>query len=202
MSELDFERRTAQLAGVDFPHRIIELVVMPYESPTVIKESGREFTEVVSRGAFENISASRRRISVNRDHRVTDVIGKAVKLNPDHPDGLRAEVWMSESDVGERALRQASEGLLDASAGFQLKKNTADAQVWETRDRRRLNHLWLHHIALTPDPAYEDAKVLAVRNASDAVQGRLVVATPNLDAVRGWGLEDAYARLGVSVESR
>ncbi len=39
---------------------------------------------------------------------------------------------------------------------------------------------------MTAEPAYEGARVLAVRSAGDQV----VSATPNLDTVRGWLLDD------------
>ena len=62
----------------------------------------------------------------------------------------------------------ADDGVLDASAGFRLLRKDGkivpNAEVWESRARRRLNHLYLGHIALTPEPAYETAKVLAVRD--------------------------------------
>jgi HK97 family phage prohead protease len=201
MSEL--EMRAAQLAAVDFPKRTIELIVMPYESETRVGYRGRMITEIVSRGAFGNISASRRRVAVNLHHDIPDVIGKAVAFYPSRQEGLVAEVKIAASDVGERSLIHASEGLLDASAGFELKRNETDAQVWETSTRRRLNHLWLHHIALTPDPAYEEARVLAVRNAAEPLQEpHTAVATPNLDLVRSWRLNDAYRRLDDSLLSR
>jgi hypothetical protein len=60
--------------------------------------------------------------------------------------------------------------------------------VWETKERRRLNHLYLDHIALTPDPAYEGARVLAVRDrpgaAGSGAETTVEAATPNLDRLQ------------------
>jgi HK97 family phage prohead protease len=197
----DIEIRSAQTVGVNFPKRTVELVVMPYESETEVPYRGRMIQEIVSRGAFDGISASRRRVSVNRDHVIPDVIGKAIAFHPSRAEGLVAEIRISATD--DDSLIKASEGLLDASAGFQLKRNEPKAEVWENRNRRRLNHLWLHHIALTPDPAYEEARVLAVRTAAEGPQEpRSAAATPNLDVVRGWLLDERYARLSDSVVSR
>ena len=43
--------------------------------------------------------------------------------------------------------------------------------------------VWLAHVAMTPDPAYEERSVvLAVRNASVMSTS----GTPNLDLVRSW----------------
>lgn len=199
----EIEIRAVQQVDVNFPNRTIELIVMPYEAEAEVAYRGRLITEVVSRGAFADINAQRRRVSVNRDHAIPVVIGKAVQFHPSRSEGLVAEVRISETDLGNESLVLARDGLLDASAGFELKRNEPKAEVWENRSRRRLNHLWLHHIALTPDPAYEEARVLAVRNAPGTPQEpRGDVATPNLDVVRGWLLDDRYAALSDSVVSR
>jgi phage head maturation protease len=88
----------------------------------------------------------------------------------------------------------ADEGILDASAGY---LPMTDGEVWETRNRVRITKAWLGHIALTPEPAYEHAKVLAVRhNASGGLtEASEPEATPNLDVVRGWLLEDRISRI-------
>jgi len=59
-----------------------------------------------------------------------------------------------------------------------------------TMDRVRLTKLWLGHIAMTPDPAYETANVLAVRTAPAAGDAR-----PNLEQVRAWLLTERYDAL-------
>jgi phage head maturation protease len=187
----EIERRTAQVAEVNFPKRQIELIVMPYESETTIDRPGRSWTEVVSRGAFEGVELRTSRIRVNRDHNIGDVVGKTVALHPSRAEGLVAELELFPTDRGEETLILADQGGLDASAGFGLlRKNgrsgpvVPHAEVWEARDRRRLNHLFLHHIAMTPDGAYEDARVLAVRTANDDDLEELVGGTPNLDRMR------------------
>ena len=199
----EIEIRAAQLGEVNFPKRMIELVVMPYETETRVVHLGREITEICSRGAYDGVDLRTRRIRVNRDHNISDVIGKAVALHPSREEGLVAEIRIADSREFDKQLVLAEEGMLDASAGFGLMRKEGrvvpDAEVWETRDRRRLNHLFLHHIALTPDPAYEDARVLAVRNAQEAAED---VPTPNRDWIRvqGW-LEveaDLDARYGLS----
>jgi hypothetical protein len=43
---------------------------------------------------------------------------------------------------------------------------------------------------MTPDPAYPDARVLAVRARDDVEAG-----TPNLDVVKGWLADDRLAGL-------
>jgi phage head maturation protease len=180
--ELEF--RAAQVASVSFPQRIVELIVMPYETETLIAERGKVFTEIVSRGAFAGIESRNGRVRVNRDHQVTRTVGRAVAFHPSRTEGLVAEVKISDTDLGRETLTLADDGCLDASAGFRplLDKEgrmMANAEVWETRSRRRLNRLYLGHIALTPEAAYESAKVLAVRQKG--VPEPAAVATPNRD---------------------
>jgi phage head maturation protease len=203
MSQLEIETRTAQVQTVSFPQRTIELVVMPYEREEEVEFHGRLITEVVSRGAFDGIQRrGDRRVKVNRGHHLDLAVGAVNRFDPNRDEGLVAEVYISRTELGDETLTLADDGILDASAGFGPLTETRNGrrqpkpgwEVWEGRSRRRLNHLWLDHIAMTPDPAYRDAKVLAVRAAADVLAGARE-PTPNLDQVRGWILADRYAKL-------
>jgi HK97 family phage prohead protease len=198
----ELEYRAATQLGVSFPDRTIELVVMPYEVETVVPFKGRMVTEVVSRGAFDGIERRANRIRVNRDHDVAKTCGRAVALHPQRDVGLVAELRIAQTPLGDETLALADEGILDASAGFLPMPG---GERWETRTRRRLSKLWLGHIAMTPDPAYETANVLDVRSGADEAklfadymrdreQRRQRPATPNLDRVLAWQLEDRYGR--------
>lgn len=191
------EFRAAQQIGVSFPRRTIELIVMPYESETLVHERNRTYREVVSRGAFDGIERRANTIRVNRDHDVRRLVGKAVNLHPSRQEGLVAELRISKTDLGDETLTLADDEVLDASAGFALLLDDngrvkQGAEVWENRSRRRLNHLWLGHIALVPEPAYADARVLAVRHQDVSAAAN---ATPNLDALEVRRLRQEYAAL-------
>lgn len=196
MSELEF--RSAELAGVSFPQRTIELVVMPYEQTAIVAYHGRMIEEVCSRGAWDGVEARAGRIRVNRDHEARRTVGRSLAFYPSREEGLVAEVRISKTELGEETLALADDGALDASAGFALMHDPATrrikpgAEVWESRSRRRLNHLYLDHIALTPEPAFEDARVIAVRAQEAQVQP---VTNRNLDALRLLELQDLYERL-------
>lgn len=183
------EYRTAKQIGVNFPERTIELVVMPYEEETVVPFEGRMVREVCSRGAFDGIERRANRVRVNRDHDITRTVGRALRFWTSREEGLVASLRIARTDLGDETLQLAEEEILDASAGFLPMPG---GQVWENRNRRRLTKCWLGHIAMTPDPAYEGARVLAVRSAEEIAAE--VVATPNLDAVRAWLLESRYAQ--------
>lgn len=199
----EVEIRSAQVADVSFPKRQIELIVMPYETMAEVEYHGRMIEEIVSRGAFDGLEKPgvASRVKVNLDHKldIANKIGSTLALHPSRQEGLVGEVRVSKMHpLGNFVLEQADAEDLGASAGFTLLfdkngKTYPNAQTWETRRRRRLNRLFLDHIALTPDPAYVGARVLAVRNASETEPGK--VATPNLDAVRAQLLHDRWAAL-------
>jgi HK97 family phage prohead protease len=191
MTQLEIEiRQTTHVVDVSFPKRQIELVVMPYETEAQVHHRGRWIREIVSRGAFEGLDAERRRIMVNRGHVIDKVVGKAIRFHPSRDEGLVAEVRIAKTAEGDETLALADEGLLDASAGFGVPDG---GETWPERSLRRLNRLWLDHIAMTPAPAYEGTTVLAVRE-----QDRAVVPSatrPNLEIVYGWRLADRYAMI-------
>lgn len=194
------EYRAAQVASVSYPKRTIELVVMPYEQEATVVHQGRLVTEICSRGAWDGVQRKGGKIRVNRDHDITRTCGRAVAFHPSRQEGLVAEIRVSSTLLGDETLALADDDVLDASAGFALLLDNEtgrvyeDAEVWETPSRRRLNKLWLGHIALTPDPAYTEARVLAVRTADAELP---VPRTPNIDQVRLWQREDAIVLLDV-----
>jgi len=147
--------------------------------------------EICSRGAYGNVQNNTRKITVNRDHHRGLLVGKTLALHPSREEGLVAELSISRTELGEETLVLADDGILDASAGFELLRQGpngrgpvySDAETWERgRSLRRLNRIKLDHIALVPDPAYEDARVLAVRDAATNSQEPLSgPARPNRD---------------------
>jgi phage head maturation protease len=196
---VELERRDAKIVDVSFPQRLIELIVMPYETETTIYERGRDYVEIVTRGAFDGIqSRNGGSIKVNRDHDVTRSCGLVKVLHPSRQEGLVAELKISQTELGQETLQLAEDGILGASAGFGLMRKDGrtgpvvpNAEIWESRKRRRLNKLFLGHVALTADPAYP-APVLSVRQTG--VEAERPV-TPNLDAVDLQRWRDEYARL-------
>lgn len=181
--------RAATVSGVDFPQRVIEMIVMPYEEEALVEHKGRMITEIITRGAFAGIERRANRIRVNRDHDLKRTVGRALKLHASRDEGLVGELRIAQTELGDETLTLADEGILDASAGYLPMPG---GEKWETRNRVRVGKAWLGHIALTPDPAYEGARVLAVRHAKRTAGER--VATPNLDVVRGWRLADRFER--------
>jgi HK97 family phage prohead protease len=179
-----------QVADVNYPKRIVTVIAMPYERPTQVPFGGGMVTEIVSRGAFQGIEKRAGQIRANRDHSWDKPVGKLVALHPSRKEGLVTEVRISATPLGEETLALCDDDVLSASVGFALLRRDDgrvwdDAEVWErSRLTRRLNRLWLDHLALVPNPAYPDAAVLGVRNTpTNSLEPVSRVATPNLDRI-------------------
>ena len=190
--EARFWTRRAELTGVSFPDRTIELVVIPYDTPTQVRYQGRPARETIARGAFDGLERRANRIKVNRDHRDDRVVGRAVAFHPTRTEGLVAELRISNTDLGTETLELAADGCLDASAAF---RPMSDGMRWDGPGAYTVTKAWLGHVAMTPDPAYPDARVLAVRAADLGSSS----TTPLLDAWRAQVAADRVASLSVDL---
>ena len=175
----DIEYRTAATLGVRHEQRTIEVLAVPYNETTEVQRRGKWVTESVDPQAFVGVVGEvTTAVTVNRAHDLERPLGRVVKLHPNDPRGLRSELRISRTAEGNDALELAEDGLLSASIGF-----IPLAEEWTTdRSAVKVTRARLVHIALTGDPAYPGAKVLAVRSADDKAVQR--VLTPNLDRIR------------------
>lgn len=181
--------RDSQLTDVSFPKRTIELIVIPYDTEALVGWDGRMVTETIARGAFDGVEKRPGRIRVNRDHVLERTVGKALSLYPRRDEGLVARIRIADTDRGNETLTLAAEGCLDASAAFRPMPTVKDGLRWNGPNAYTVMKAWLGHIALTPEPAYETARVLSVRHATNATPAPMS-ATPNLDRWRAQQRED------------
>jgi phage head maturation protease len=191
---MSIEFRAAQVTDVSYPSRTVTVIVAPYETPAVINTPRGSFTEIVSRGAYDGVQRRAGSIRANRDHDWQRMAGRVTALQPERDEGLVAEVRMFKTALGEETLELCADDGLSASAGFGLMRTEGssgsvkpNAEQWQGKTRR-LNELWLDHVAFVPNPAYEAATVLDVRDTSLVA----VAARPFLDRLE---LEQARARL-------
>jgi len=149
--------RSAETLDVSESGRTIELIVTPYDTPARVPYEGRMVSESFAPTAFDGIERQGNRIRANRDHDERRTVGVATRLDPRDRRGLLAEIQIARTPLGDESLALAAADCLDASAAFR----PLDMQ-WRGRSAYTVTRAWLGHIALTPDPAYVDARVLAV----------------------------------------
>src|SRR4029077_13147567 len=103
--------------GVDYPKRTIELVVMPYDTETIVDQPyGRMVFESVAPGAFSGIHRRVDRIRVNRDHDIERTIGRTVALHPSRTEGLVAELRIARPPLGDESIDPAAADFYAVSA--------------------------------------------------------------------------------------
>ena len=184
----DIEYRKASTVEVRHAQRIIDLIAVPYNEQIDVIRRGRWVAESIDPDAFTGVDGD---VTVNRAHDPENPLGRVMSFHPQDPRGLRTEVKISRTAAGDDVLELADDGLLSASVGFRSL-----AEEWNTdRTAVKVTRAQLVHIALTGDPAYPGAKVLAVRTA-DTPPVR--VSTPNLDRLR---LEILAEQSGVDLTS-
>lgn len=193
---LDIEYRTASTLDVHHPERVVEMIAAPYNEPTEVfrRRLGRWVTEQFAPTAFAGVTGD---VFVNRAHDTERPVGRVVKFHPNDPRGLLTEIRVSKTTEGDDLLELAADGLLSASVGFTIPPG---GEEWaESRSKVTITRAALQHIAMTGDPAYTGAKVLAVRSATLADEPPEPVTasrTPNLDRIllerrlvaTGWSL--------------
>ncbi|MDV8008595.1 HK97 family phage prohead protease [Rhodococcus sp. IEGM 1318] len=143
--------------------RTVHGIVVPYDSPTIIRDVDGEYEETFKRGAFARSIAERGdRIKFLSQHqRANNPLGRAVLLREDE-NGLYGEFRVSATQAGDEALELIKDGALDSfSIGFQ-----AIREQW-TRNRSERTHYEskLLEVSVVSFPAYEQAHIAGVRAA-------------------------------------
>lgn len=180
------EFRSAQVAGVNFAQRIIEIVAVPYEQEAIVEWRGELWKETFARGSFDGIEKRPNRVRVNRDHDKTRTIGKAVVFHPSRDEGLVTELKIANTLLGEETLELAKDDVLSASIEFGARMRDQDFD--KINRTRRIRTAYLDQIAMVPDPAYTGAQVLSVRGAFGSPDADLpkLAETPVLDELTAW----------------
>lgn len=174
---------TRTLAGdlqVRAEARTISGLAVPYDQPTDIHDpfEGGSYREQFAFGAFARTirerGPSRVKLLVSHDERRLP-IGKATELR-ETPEGLHAEFHVSATPEGDTALELARDGTLDGlSVSFQPISQTRSGDL-VTRTEVKLRE-----VSLTGFPAYDSARVVAVRSDNQTVlaiaRARVALAT-------------------------
>jgi HK97 family phage prohead protease len=182
MSEI-LTRSDGVFADIDFKHRMIDIIAVPWGQPARVFWRGDFWSEVIERGAFSGVEARAGQVRVNREHRKGDTVGKIVEFDPNHEKGLFARLKIVRGPKGDEVLHLAEEDMISASIGYRANK-PSDVVLDKQSMTRRVRNAFLDHLGLVEDPAFEDSRVLAVRGdgaAQVSVADGPLPATPLLD---------------------
>jgi HK97 family phage prohead protease len=176
---LELEYRTASALDVRHPERVIDLIAVPYDEECQVVHRGRYVTETIAPGSFSGVD--RGPVNVNRAHDRERPVGRAIRIHPNDPRGLRMELRIAKTLSGDEVLELAADDLLGASVGF---APLPGGEVYsEGGTRRRITRAYVDHVAMTGDRAYDGAKVLAVRYVDRDAAPVERTPTPRLDAI-------------------
>ncbi|ANQ69436.1 HK97 family phage prohead protease [Rhodococcus sp. 008] len=143
--------------------RTVHGIVVPFDSPTLIRDIDGEYEETFKRGAFARSIAERGdRIKFLSQHqRTSNPLGRAVLLRED-PAGLYGEFQVSATQAGDEALELIRDGALDSfSVGF-----TPIREAWNRNKTERTHYeAKLNEVSVVSFPAYEAAHIAGVRAA-------------------------------------
>jgi phage head maturation protease len=186
-SGVETRSENVHIDNVDFAQRIITVLAVPYESPTPVPFRQEMWTEVFSRSAFKGIEGQTRKIPATTslsipapDHAGAKLVGRVLSSDPYRDAGLISEVKISRTADGDETLELASDEALFPSIGFMIKNPKFDQELDYYSKTRRVNRAFLDHLAFVGQPAYEGAKVLAMRSEDSAQEPR-GSRTPRMD---------------------
>lgn len=174
------EYRSAVVDNIDQQQRIVTLLAVPYEEPGPVMYRGQIWKEIFTRGAFDGIDKRPNRVKVTRDHDDKRVVGKAINFWPRDQKGLRSEVKISKTDLGDETLALAEDSVLDISIGYAAPADQEHTIFDRRAMTRRIKKAYLDHVSFVGIPTWDGATVLNVRSNNLAEKQELV-STPNID---------------------
>lgn len=178
------EFRSADIAEVNFPERLVTVIAVPYEQEAIVEYRGEAWKESFMRGAFDGIETRASRVRVNREHDESTTFGKVMTFHPSREEGLVAEILVAKTRTGDEVLELASKDMLGASGAYGIRNSD---QILD-RPFRRIKRAFLRHLSFVEVPAYEGAGVLSVRGQESVVHAADLppLVTPKIDEVLTW----------------
>ena len=149
--------------------RTVVGLAVPFNTPTEISDFTDTYREQFAPGSFARTIAERgpSRVKLLLQHDQTRLpIGRAVTLT-ETPAGLLAELAVSKTVDGDTALELVRDGALDG-----LSVCFAPITQTRTGDLVTRTEVALREISLTGFPAYDSARVTAIRTATPTTRAR------------------------------
>lgn len=158
---------------VSTDERIVEGLAVPWGEVSYLTPdpAGERF---LAGSLTKSVKDRGERLKLFRTHDHTTAIGRPVKLDARHPDGLWASWRIFQTPAGNAALEEIAEGALDSfSVGFRAVRARRD-----TAGVRDIVEAEVHEVSLAPIGAYYGARVLAVRDTRPDTVAAWLAANP------------------------
>lgn len=167
MLSRSFELRDAEIKG-----RTLELACVPFDREAWVSDHEGEYREVFRHGAFAGVINDPRRTQLRYAHSedLKDRLGIGLELREDAAY-LHGAFRVTQGERGDHLLDLVRSGdLAGVSVGFMAGASRRTGDLVE-----RLRVKQLVEVSLVDAPAYQEAEVLAVRQARelDAERARL-----------------------------
>jgi len=175
--------------------RTLDLRVVPYNTPATVRDFGGEpYEEMWMPGVFDKQKNAANRVLVNFEHEqgISGIVGRGTELRSED-DGFHGSFRMLSSQDADKALELVNEDVL---TGVSLEAIPQKSVREDGVVKRVKAHLI--NVALCRTPAYEDARVLAVRQQHNDSTGTTDV-TINFPNYIG-SPEELAAALALKVE--
>jgi HK97 family phage prohead protease len=174
--------------------RTLDVRIVPYNQPTTVADPPHftPYQEMFVRGVFDRqlSTPGRDKVWLNVEHEqgFRGAVGHSLRFD-DGEDGLRGSFGVDPGSDGDKALRLVTSGFL---SGLSLEfRAIASRRVDGVVQRVRAQ---LDKVSLCRYPAYDDARVLAVREEPDELEEE--AAAPAFEIVRSDAVDERLAALG------
>jgi uncharacterized protein len=171
MSEMTRAAFPLEWRSVSTDERTVEGIGVPWGETSYLAAdpAGERF---LPGSLTKSVRERGQRLKLFTAHDHSHAIGRVVRIDARHPDGLLASWQLFRTPAGDAALAEIAEGALDSfSIGFRpVKTRRADDGA------REIVEADLHEVSVAPIGAYDGARVLSVRTPAGGT----------VDELRAW----------------
>lgn len=160
-------------ADLDGDGRTVVIRALPLDKPTKVSDDGRTwYREVWRAGAFADLRPQRTVLQRNHDDaHGANVVGICRSIAENDGHVVTEFELLDEAPLAGLARRLLREGTWSGASVSVIMHRNGSRKAGELVERTRVSDF--RHLALVDRPAYEDAKVLAVRHEPVDVSGML-----------------------------
>lgn len=203
MTEID-AMLSREVAGYEMKGdgRTVEVLIVPWDKPTevtdIVNVAGREvgctYLEQFARGSLSRMAAAPHRVTLTYGHSdgFGDVLGQGLRYDDS------AEGAVGTFKLYDATAERAREAIADMGMSLRFLRVKPRAGIERPGQLVTRESVIPRHVAAVRAPAYEDARVLAIRESDEqaAIEAEIAADREQSDAILQAQLEDRLTRLG------